>query len=348
MLLERLKAWRKLYRKQVSSSQALHGVVSLLNMWYSLYWHLPGPGYKQAGRVFDLEQMPYSFEHMHSKFSQITNEQILYLPRTSDLNQISDAMEDSAKAQAVHYCIHENSKALCLYLGSWKHIEWAEIWSTPVSLLLSSRLPCTGSCMVLMLMAHVWSIRGNDPKMSVWAQHKVFVCLPVSWTDALISVVCIPVFPIVGQYWWVFLPHESAPHCSNLVLPGLRITCNVNWLGKLLPGSPWSAFWYWPENHAICEPFVKQDSWTALANSTQSIERIPTNHQHLSSNWYRIFDQYRGTPQRTYKSFPFMFQHRADHTRYKCSTTFFCRNRKVMVREVSGHGQSWLWDVAMV
>lgn len=71
----------------------------------------------------DLNKMPYSLDFMFSKFSQITQDIVLYLPRTSDLNQIADCMKNDDKAQIVHYCIQENSKALCAYFGTWSEIE---------------------------------------------------------------------------------------------------------------------------------------------------------------------------------------------------------------------------------
>lgn len=80
-----------------------------------------GPGYKESN-IMDLNQMPYTLEHMYSAFSKITKEIILYLPRTSDLNQLADCVEANSKAQIVHYCIHENSKALCAYFGDWNEI----------------------------------------------------------------------------------------------------------------------------------------------------------------------------------------------------------------------------------
>lgn len=80
-----------------------------------------GPGYKDAD-VMDLNNMPYSLDYMFSRFSRITPNIVLYLPRTSDLNQIADCVENDEKAQIVHYCIQENSKALCAYFGSWNEI----------------------------------------------------------------------------------------------------------------------------------------------------------------------------------------------------------------------------------
>lgn len=72
--------------------------------------------------MFDLNLMPYSLDYMYERFSTVTRHMILYLPRTSDLNQIARVVEGTEKAQVVHYCIHENSKALCAYLGTWREI----------------------------------------------------------------------------------------------------------------------------------------------------------------------------------------------------------------------------------
>lgn len=59
---------------------------------------------------------------MYSQFSKLTKDMILYLPRTSDLNQMADYLGEGEKAQVVHYCTNENSKAMCVYLGDWKEI----------------------------------------------------------------------------------------------------------------------------------------------------------------------------------------------------------------------------------
>jgi trimethylguanosine synthase len=45
---------------------------------------------------------------------------VLYLPRTSDLRQIADVVEDKKKAVVMHYCMEGASKALCAYLGPFK------------------------------------------------------------------------------------------------------------------------------------------------------------------------------------------------------------------------------------
>lgn len=80
-----------------------------------------GPTYKEQD-IFDLDLMPYSFEYMYSRFAKVTKDMVLYLPRTSDLNQMADCLADEEKAQIVHYCTYENSRAMCAYLGDWKEI----------------------------------------------------------------------------------------------------------------------------------------------------------------------------------------------------------------------------------
>jgi trimethylguanosine synthase len=79
----------------------------------------PGPTYRSA-EIFDLNAMqPYSFTRIVRDFRQITDNIVLYLPRTSDLRQIGDCMEDGKKCQVIHYCTKENSRALCVYLGDF-------------------------------------------------------------------------------------------------------------------------------------------------------------------------------------------------------------------------------------
>ncbi|EXJ93199.1 hypothetical protein A1O3_01756 [Capronia epimyces CBS 606.96] len=78
-----------------------------------------GPGYRTAD-VFDLESMqPYSFSYIYDSFKKLTPNQVLYLPRTSDLRQIAARVERGKKTQIVHYCTNGTSRALCAYLGDW-------------------------------------------------------------------------------------------------------------------------------------------------------------------------------------------------------------------------------------
>jgi hypothetical protein len=63
---------------------------------------------------------PYSLDNLYTTFSKITKEVILFLPRTSDLNQIAKYNDKDEKIQAIHYCTDGASKVrvlLCLLLN---------------------------------------------------------------------------------------------------------------------------------------------------------------------------------------------------------------------------------------
>lgn len=84
--------------------------------------HDIGPKYK-ADEIFDLEAMqPYSLKHLYTELKRFSEYVVLYLPRTSDLRQISELVEEGQKAQVVHYCTQGASRALCVYLGPFKEI----------------------------------------------------------------------------------------------------------------------------------------------------------------------------------------------------------------------------------
>jgi len=70
-----------------------------------------GPGYA-SDQVFNLETMePYSLTKLYDAFSRITREIVLYLPRTSNLNQIAKfGKEEDMKVQVTHYCVKGASK----------------------------------------------------------------------------------------------------------------------------------------------------------------------------------------------------------------------------------------------
>ena len=77
-----------------------------------------GPTYKSVD-VFDLSKMePYTLEDLQKKLGSTTSSLVLYLPRTSDLRQLAQAVEPGKKASVVHYCTDGGSRALCAYLGS--------------------------------------------------------------------------------------------------------------------------------------------------------------------------------------------------------------------------------------
>lgn len=61
--------------------------------------------------VFDLHAMePYNLKVLTSAIEKVTRDLVLYLPRTSDLNQLAQVAPEGRKMQAVHYCIHRFSK----------------------------------------------------------------------------------------------------------------------------------------------------------------------------------------------------------------------------------------------
>lgn len=65
---------------------------------------------------------PYSFLDLHSAFKAVSDHQVLYLPRTSDLRQIAKHAPDDEKLKVMHYCMLGASKALCVFFGNF-HLE---------------------------------------------------------------------------------------------------------------------------------------------------------------------------------------------------------------------------------
>ena len=79
-----------------------------------------GPEYADD-EVFDLDQMePYSLHHLHKSFSQITKDFVLFLPRTSDLNQLANYATEDATLDVTHYNMNHHSKGICAYFGQFK------------------------------------------------------------------------------------------------------------------------------------------------------------------------------------------------------------------------------------
>ena len=69
---------------------------------------------------------PYDLQKLYDAFSKVTKEVVLYLPRTSDLNQLAqlvgnedEELPDEKKLQVTHYCMRGASKALCAYYGDF-------------------------------------------------------------------------------------------------------------------------------------------------------------------------------------------------------------------------------------
>lgn len=64
-----------------------------------------------AENVFDLAKMePYNLDKLYKSFTKISKEVVLYLPRTSDLNQIARYGQDSKKLEVAHYATMGASK----------------------------------------------------------------------------------------------------------------------------------------------------------------------------------------------------------------------------------------------
>jgi trimethylguanosine synthase len=64
-----------------------------------------------AEDVFDLSKMePYNLDKLYKSFTKISKEVVLYLPRTSDLNQIARYGEDGKKLEVAHYTMMGASK----------------------------------------------------------------------------------------------------------------------------------------------------------------------------------------------------------------------------------------------
>ncbi|KAF2791368.1 S-adenosyl-L-methionine-dependent methyltransferase [Melanomma pulvis-pyrius CBS 109.77] len=73
-----------------------------------------------AEDVFDLSKMqPYNLEALYNGFSRYSSHLVLFLPRTSDLNQIAQYAPKDKKLEVAHYCIMGASKALCVYFGDF-------------------------------------------------------------------------------------------------------------------------------------------------------------------------------------------------------------------------------------
>ncbi|KAK5133058.1 hypothetical protein LTR08_008263 [Meristemomyces frigidus] len=79
-----------------------------------------GPTYTDF-EVFDLAVMqPYSLQQLHDAFSAVSSEVILYLPRTSDLQQLAKYAKKGEKLKVAHYCMRGASKAMCVFMGTFE------------------------------------------------------------------------------------------------------------------------------------------------------------------------------------------------------------------------------------
>ena len=115
---------------QLKTVLGMHGVIFASPPWGGqlpapfmfLRSCISGPGYIDD-KIFNLETMqPYNLTQLYDRLAQVTPNMVLYLPRTSDLNQIAKKTEKGQKAQVIHYCQRGVSKALCAYFGDWQTI----------------------------------------------------------------------------------------------------------------------------------------------------------------------------------------------------------------------------------
>ena len=53
---------------------------------------------------------PYGIGELYKKFSKLSKEIVLFLPRNSDLNQIARYAPEGKKVEVAHYCILGASK----------------------------------------------------------------------------------------------------------------------------------------------------------------------------------------------------------------------------------------------
>ncbi|KAG8532622.1 uncharacterized protein KY384_002499 [Bacidia gigantensis] len=76
-----------------------------------------GPGYRFES-VFDLSAMqPYHLSQLMACFQSVTDNIVIYLPRTSDIRQLAAIARFSSKVVVTHYCIEGASKAICAFFA---------------------------------------------------------------------------------------------------------------------------------------------------------------------------------------------------------------------------------------
>ncbi len=94
------------------SLPVLLGEVSRLHIESHVSYSLTskGPGYR-SDPIFDLSKMqPYSLLDLLGLLRGLTEDIVLYLPRTSDLRQLGNAAVGEKQVRAVHYCMEGASK----------------------------------------------------------------------------------------------------------------------------------------------------------------------------------------------------------------------------------------------
>lgn len=75
-----------------------------------LFLNREGPSYRFQ-EVFDLSKTePYSISDILNPLLNLTDDLVLYLPRTSDVRQIVSHLGDKSKIIVMHYCMEGASK----------------------------------------------------------------------------------------------------------------------------------------------------------------------------------------------------------------------------------------------
>lgn len=62
---------------------------------------------------------PYSLEKLYQEYSLFTEHIAMYLPRTSNVQQLAKYVPQGQKVTVMHYCTEGASKALCIYYGGF-------------------------------------------------------------------------------------------------------------------------------------------------------------------------------------------------------------------------------------
>ncbi|RPB13281.1 S-adenosyl-L-methionine-dependent methyltransferase [Morchella conica CCBAS932] len=85
-----------------------------------------GPTYRND-EIFDLDTMePYAGSYIMEQALNVSRNIALYIPRTSNLNQVAKMVPKGERVQAIHYCIQRRSKALTVYFGNLSNLEVSE------------------------------------------------------------------------------------------------------------------------------------------------------------------------------------------------------------------------------
>lgn len=77
---------------------------------YAVTLKISGPGYR-TDTIFNLAKMqPYTLTDLLHPFQKLTEDVVLYLPRTSDIRQLAHISREGSKMTVMHYCVEGASK----------------------------------------------------------------------------------------------------------------------------------------------------------------------------------------------------------------------------------------------